>query len=272
MEFPHVRFSCRAAVVDMQFLPGSSPATGCDDYDDGTDRIVNYVKELAFCRIDSNDMKNYLFKPPHDEWHQSERAVKQSEFVRERINGLDWNDGDVSYDSLRETVCDLVEENDVAIIYVKGDEKRKILIELLESTPAVVNVYDLVEFGCPRLDLLPIYEVECDMHENPYYRCASHNVYRLLLWIISKAAQTRAKFPEYRSRSSRWRSFETFPLQLAQKRREMVNDGFFYTGLSDRVVCHHCGVAIGEWSEFDRPREKHQNRSSDCGFLKATTR
>lgn len=261
MEFPHVRYSCRAAIADMQFQQGSSTTR--------RDSLVNYVKELAFCTLDSNDIVNYHLKPPYSDAYLSDRAARQVAFVRDNINGLDWNDGCLSYEHLRETVVDLVEESNVSIIYVKGAEKRDILIDLLDSTPAWIVVYDIAEFGCPRLDQLPTYDSKCDAHRRSSVRCASHNVRRLIQWIKSNAKEEGAKYPQYEKRSRRLRSFQMFPMQIVQKARDLADEGFFYTGLWDRVICHRCGVSIDEWSATDRPRDRHLADSPNCEYLKA---
>ena len=43
--------------------------------------------------------------------------------------------------------------------------------------------------------------------------------------------------------------------------------GFYYTGVSDRVVCFCCGLEVHDWSRNDDPWVVHARYSSKCPFL-----
>lgn len=52
-------------------------------------------------------------------------------------------------------------------------------------------------------------------------------------------------FPKYASVTNRLATFETnWPLLLKSKVKELVDNGFYYTGYSDHCVCFYCGVRI----------------------------
>jgi hypothetical protein len=45
----------------------------------------------------------------------------------------------------------------------------------------------------------------------------------------------------------REQSFENCPQQLVQKPRDLIQNGFFYTGIGDPVPCSYCNVTIKQW-------------------------
>lgn len=79
------------------------------------------------------------------------------------------------------------------------------------------------------------------------------------------AAGERPLYPVYRNESKRLRSFYSFPLDKIVLVKRMCRCGFFYTGYSDTVVCHYCGLSLGEWRvEEDDPRLVHARWRPDC--------
>jgi baculoviral IAP repeat-containing protein 7/8 len=73
--------------------------------------------------------------------------------------------------------------------------------------------------------------------------------------------------PEYQLPNKRLRTFEMWPLSLKQKPVELVEAGFFYTGMADRVICFCCGVGLGKWEETDSPWLEHVKHGQACEFL-----
>ena len=47
----------------------------------------------------------------------------------------------------------------------------------------------------------------------------------------------------------------------------MINAGFYYTNISDRVICVHCDALFHKWTETDRPYHIHQLKSPRCPFV-----
>ena len=49
--------------------------------------------------------------------------------------------------------------------------------------------------------------------------------------------------------------------------KDLVNEGFIYTGKKDLVICVYCGVIIEQWEEGDVPNKEHQKNSPSCPFV-----
>uniref|UniRef100_A0A1A9VKX9 RING-type domain-containing protein n=1 Tax=Glossina austeni TaxID=7395 RepID=A0A1A9VKX9_GLOAU len=76
------------------------------------------------------------------------------------------------------------------------------------------------------------------------------------------------EFPEYAIETARMRSFAEWPRHMKQKPKQLVEAGFFYTGVGDRVRCFSCGGGLKDWGENDNPWEEHAFWMSKCRFLK----
>ncbi|XP_055308585.1 death-associated inhibitor of apoptosis 1-like, partial [Sitodiplosis mosellana] len=78
-----------------------------------------------------------------------------------------------------------------------------------------------------------------------------------------------AEFPSYAVETRRLRSFKDWPKALKQKPEQMADAGFFYTKMSDRVICFSCGGALKEWEDNDDPWEQHALYYGDkCNYLR----
>lgn len=75
------------------------------------------------------------------------------------------------------------------------------------------------------------------------------------------------EYPEYILESARIASFREWPKGLKQKPEQLSDAGFFYTKVSDRVVCFHCGIGIRAWEDQDEPWEEHAKYSPLCKYL-----
>ncbi|XP_052130592.1 death-associated inhibitor of apoptosis 1-like [Frankliniella occidentalis] len=53
--------------------------------------------------------------------------------------------------------------------------------------------------------------------------------------------QVHPLYPKYILFESRVKTFYTWPVGLALKPNDLARAGFFYTGCSDALMCHHCG-------------------------------
>lgn len=49
----------------------------------------------------------------------------------------------------------------------------------------------------------------------------------------------------------------------------MIDAGFYYTNISDRVICVHCDALFHKWTETDRPFHIHRTKSPRCPFVMA---
>lgn len=76
--------------------------------------------------------------------------------------------------------------------------------------------------------------------------------------------------PEFRLFSSRLNSFETWPVGIKQKPKELAEAGFFYNGQSDYTTCFSCGTTAGKWETDDNPWVEHKKLANGklCNYLK----
>lgn len=77
----------------------------------------------------------------------------------------------------------------------------------------------------------------------------------------------RHDYPEFAIETMRLRSFEDWPKMMKQKPDVMSDAGFFYTQISDRVICFSCGGGLCKWDEKDDPWEQHALWYSKCKYL-----
>lgn len=75
------------------------------------------------------------------------------------------------------------------------------------------------------------------------------------------------EFPEFAIETIRLRTFEEWPLMMKQTPKEMSDAGFFYTQISDRVICFSCGGGIWKWDKHDDPWEQHAAWNSNCKYV-----
>ncbi|XP_043496224.1 putative inhibitor of apoptosis [Polistes fuscatus] len=73
--------------------------------------------------------------------------------------------------------------------------------------------------------------------------------------------------PEYISYDARLRTFDTWPLSMPQKKDQLANAGFFYTGKGDQTLCYHCGEGLKDWEPQDEPWEQHAKWFPKCYYL-----
>lgn len=69
----------------------------------------------------------------------------------------------------------------------------------------------------------------------------------------------------YRERLS---TFKNWPLGLNQKKEDMAQSGFVYTGIGDAVKCHCCQIKLRNWNPSDSITIEHRKHSPYCSFLK----
>jgi hypothetical protein len=78
------------------------------------------------------------------------------------------------------------------------------------------------------------------------------------------------KYDAYKSCDTRLQTFETWPPQMFQDKVTLAQNGFFYTGQCDRVICAFCGVKVERWTTMDIVIKEHKKWSPDCIYLKLT--
>lgn len=66
----------------------------------------------------------------------------------------------------------------------------------------------------------------------------------------------------------REQSFENWPRQMSQKPQDLIRNGFFYTGMSDKVTCFYCNVTLKQWEKSDCVETEHLKWDPNCLFAK----
>lgn len=81
--------------------------------------------------------------------------------------------------------------------------------------------------------------------------------------------QDEVKYPDFKLISQRMKSFETWPVGIKQRPKELSEAGFFYSGQSDVVICFACGIVICKWEPTDNVWVEHKKHLQvECSFLK----
>jgi hypothetical protein len=65
----------------------------------------------------------------------------------------------------------------------------------------------------------------------------------------------------------RQRTFSHWPLGTTPSSTQMINAGFFYTNIADRVICLYCNIILHQWTQADDPSEVHETLSPDCLYV-----
>lgn len=66
----------------------------------------------------------------------------------------------------------------------------------------------------------------------------------------------------------REQSFEQWPCQIVQKPSQLIQNGFFYTGIGDKVTCFYCDVSLQQWESTDCIESEHLKWGPNCLFAK----
>lgn len=56
--------------------------------------------------------------------------------------------------------------------------------------------------------------------------------------------------------------------QIKQTPEQLAESGFYYTGQSDAVRCHFCGVGLCMWEDTDDAWEEHVRWSPGCSYVR----
>lgn len=67
---------------------------------------------------------------------------------------------------------------------------------------------------------------------------------------------------------AREQTFENWPTQLSQKPKDLIQNGFFYTGVGDKVMCFYCNVTLKQWEKDDSIETEHLKWEPNCLFAK----
>jgi hypothetical protein len=69
---------------------------------------------------------------------------------------------------------------------------------------------------------------------------------------------------------ARVNTFSNWP-SITPSPQDMINAGWWYTNIADRVICIHCNVMFHHWKDDDRPYDIHRLKSPNCLFVNMPT-
>lgn len=151
--------------------------------DDGNNYIIKElsvqpIKNAKFCGV----CDQYLFLPPFDYRHLSEKTKKVNEWINKNYLGLSWNCGLKEYSELPVILQKYIHGK---CIYIKGHEKKIALQKELNCYVKIVNIETL---KCPSLSVLKnqsiyLWQERCP-YEHSSINCALSNVFYITKWII----------------------------------------------------------------------------------------
>ena len=72
------------------------------------------------------------------------------------------------------------------------------------------------------------------------------------------------------SEAERRRTFAAhWPIESIVKAHVCAKEGFYYTGVADRVQCAFCGGIVRNWERGDVPKFQHKNFFSYCKMVQS---
>ena len=129
------------------------------------------VKEFAVKNLSTSYEFVALFKPPYINLkHEDETQVK---FVSKNLMKIAWHSGNIDYVKL-DSICQTLDAK-YSRFYVKGDVKRKILLEKMQRP--IINIEKLPFYSIP-LKEIGLQKIPCKNHFDVYSNkiCALANV------------------------------------------------------------------------------------------------
>lgn len=130
----------------------------------------------------SHAHKAVTFAPPYLGEYLPEKYVRQNKYIVTHLHGLSWDEGTSAYEHVPYTLNLMTQE--YKVLYVKGDEKQKILQYFLPTK----QVYNVEMLDCPKLSKLPLVWAPCPNDVNGCHtctNCAVRNAKRIGLWLQS---------------------------------------------------------------------------------------
>lgn len=144
---------------------------------------VFVLKELAIVKEGVILPISYIFKPPKTcHWDDLPSKYKrQNTWLTQFHHGIDWKSGSEDYENILSILTTHLKKADD--IYVKGDDKKKWLEELLHPFADQYNITNIEDLECPCLYELKR-EYQCAHHTSKAsYSCAVDNVKMLADWM-----------------------------------------------------------------------------------------
>ncbi|XP_042237264.1 baculoviral IAP repeat-containing protein 7-like [Homarus americanus] len=112
----------------------------------------------------------------------------------------------------------------------------------------------------------------CFLDEYHAYRLANtrpqHPTSSFQIDAVQIADSNRLAYPHLNTPSSRLQTFRRWPQDAGVSPDQLVEAGFFSTGLADWVQCFHCGGGLFSWRKGDDPLADHAHYYPFCPFIR----
>lgn len=150
---------------------------------------INYkylIKELSVIDVYSSAVQHWIFKTPSE--LQNARSRSMNKWLFKNYHQLSEKCGDVEYGDLERIMKSLT----YTTIYVKGKQKAQIIENYIPN----VEVIDLQQLGCPRLNQLcgawttssPTVSTCCIYHKDlNYTQCTFYRIFFLKQWLVNNS-------------------------------------------------------------------------------------
>ncbi|KYN10237.1 hypothetical protein ALC57_17635 [Trachymyrmex cornetzi] len=137
------------------------------------------VKKVAVLR-EGTILTHYIFSHPMP-WHFLTRFDKSCvSWLSAYHHGLRWDDGMVPYSIARRLITETVVEEDEAVVYFKGHEKRGWLANMHDTDDIIVETLDAHYKDVESLrNLDDCNTIRCGKHAK---NCALENVFKIFNW------------------------------------------------------------------------------------------
>lgn len=141
---------------------------------------IYFIKEMSVVDTETWATQHWIFKNSNITQDAKSRSVNK--WLERYYHGLSLDYGEVEYEELVKILNSL----NFFTIYVKGEQKMNIIKNIVPY----INVVNIEDIGCPRLDQLCIKESLpcCIFHKdlNPK-QCTFYKVFSLRHWYISNS-------------------------------------------------------------------------------------
>lgn len=141
------------------------------------------VKELAATYMEEDHKEVLLFKAPFP-WNSLLQQNKTTcNWLTRNYHGIEWEDGEIDYDQIKEELVDIVAR--ATVVYIKGLQKLNWIQEFIGKNLIIINVEDM---GCAALHKLTatsnLKNICNNHHRTRNYNCALKNVIALKKWLL----------------------------------------------------------------------------------------